>query len=289
MLPVKRPDPAPSRVKYRLERLWLTPGFRRLVRVWLPAGILAAIGFAIWSNPFVQAYGGAKLGEMRMALAARPELTIERVVLDGVSTSQEAAMRRALALDLPVSALDLDLAKLRETLLALEPVEAARLRFDGVSTLHVEIKERVPAALWRMGGALHLVDATGARIGRAASRAAHGDLPVLAGAGAEAAVEEALEILEVAAPLAGRIRGLVRIGARRWDLELDRGQVIRLPETGAREAMLRLLALDKAKDLLERDLSFVDLRDGARPVVRLRPEALDLMNALERKRNEDDV
>ena len=46
MLPVKTPrrDPAPSRLRYRLTRLWLRPGFRRLANFGLPmlAGLLAA-------------------------------------------------------------------------------------------------------------------------------------------------------------------------------------------------------------------------------------------------------
>ena len=46
MLPVKAPrrDPAPSRLRYRLNRLWLRPGFRRLVNFGLPmlAGVAAA-------------------------------------------------------------------------------------------------------------------------------------------------------------------------------------------------------------------------------------------------------
>ena len=47
VLPVRAPrrDPAPSRLRYRLTRLWLRPGFRRLVNFGLPtlAGVLAAV------------------------------------------------------------------------------------------------------------------------------------------------------------------------------------------------------------------------------------------------------
>ena len=46
MLPVKAPrrDPAPSRLRYKLNRLWLRPGFRRLVNFGVPmlAGVAAA-------------------------------------------------------------------------------------------------------------------------------------------------------------------------------------------------------------------------------------------------------
>ena len=44
---VNRPDPAPSRLKYRLERLMLTPMFRLALRVGIPAVI--GFGAASWS------------------------------------------------------------------------------------------------------------------------------------------------------------------------------------------------------------------------------------------------
>ena len=42
------------------------------------------------------------------------------------------------------------------------------------------------------------------------------------------------------------LRGLVRVGDRRWDLVLDRNQKIMLPEQNAPAALERLIALDKA-------------------------------------------
>ncbi len=41
-----RPDPAPSRLKYRMERLMLTPLFRLLLRFGLPC--LLTFGVASW-------------------------------------------------------------------------------------------------------------------------------------------------------------------------------------------------------------------------------------------------
>ena len=39
-------DPAPSKWAYRWERLWLRPGFRKLVRVFAPMGLACALGIA---------------------------------------------------------------------------------------------------------------------------------------------------------------------------------------------------------------------------------------------------
>jgi len=106
------------------------------------------------------------------------------------------------------------------------------------------------------------------------------DLPLLAGAGAREHVREALALMDAALPLGDRLRGLVRVGARRWDLVLDRNQRIRLPEQGAMQALERVLALDQAQDLLARDLLFVDMRNPNRPVLNVSPGALETLRAI---------
>ena len=45
------------------------------------------------------------------------------------------------------------------------------------------------------------------------------------------------------------------MGERRWDVVLDRDQRILLPETGPVPALERVIALDKAEHLLDRDIT----------------------------------
>ncbi len=289
MLPVRRPDPAPTRLKYRLERLWLTPSFRRFIRTGLPLMLVTTAALGLATDVDVRHWVVAKSGEVRAAVAARPELTISRIEIRGASSDLAARVAAVLAMELPVSALDLDLHDLRDQVVALEPVLTARVRVAEANTLAVQVVERVPVAIWRMPDGLSLVDGTGARVDTIAARADRADLPVMAGSGAEDAVEEGLAILRIAKPLAQRVRGLVRIGERRWDLVLDRDQVIQLPEDRPAAALMRVLGLDDAKQLLERDLVVVDLRDGARPVVRLSAPALDEFNAQKSASDEEET
>ena len=90
-----------------------------------------------------------------------------------------------------------------------------------------------------------------------------------------AAVAEARAIYAAALPLAGRMRGLIRRGERRWDVVLDRDQVIQLPEQGAVAALERVIALDEAEDMLGRDLAVIDMRIPGRPTLRMAPGAVD--------------
>ena len=96
---------------------------------------------------------------------------------------------------------------------------------------------------------------------------------MLAGDGADGATPEALAILDAAGPILARLRGLVRVGDRRWDMVLDRDQRIQLPAENPVAALERLLALDQADALLTRDILTIDLRQEKRPVLRLAPFA----------------
>ena len=98
---------------------------------------------------------------------------------------------------------------------------------------------------------------------------------MIAGDGADVAIDEAMAILDAASPIAGRVRGLVRVGERRWDLVLDRAQRILLPSENPAAAVERLLALDQSEKLLDRDVAAIDFRNQDRPVLRLAPFALN--------------
>jgi cell division protein FtsQ len=144
----------------------------------------------------------------------------------------------------------------------------------------VTVTERRPAVLWRTAQGLEMLDATGHRVATLLDRSKRADLPVIAGEGASLNVPEALAILAAAQPVLPRVRGLVRVGERRWDMVLDRGQVIRLPETGAVEAVERTMAIDAAEEMLARDVAVVDLRNPERPTLQLGAGALAAMTTM---------
>jgi cell division protein FtsQ len=175
---------------------------------------------------------------------------------------------------LPASSFALNLDGLRGKIAGLDAVARVDLRVQR-GVLLVEVAERVPAVLWRHATGVELLDATGHRIATLIGRDMRPDLALIAGAGAEREVPEALAILAAAAPILPRARGLVRIGERRWDLVLDRDQRILLPESGAVAAVERVLALQRAEDLLARDFTVLDMRLAARPTLRLSAHAQD--------------
>ena len=291
MQPVNVPprrDPAPSRLAYRAHRIWLRPMVRRFVKKGLP--LLAVLGIVGWW--FAQADNremlSDKIAAIRSDIENRPEFMVNLMAIDGASDSISVDIREIVPLDFPVSSFSLDLEGIRDRIAELDAVRSVDVRIRTGGVLQVEITERRPAAVWRVGRDLELLDAEGHRVAVIASRLERPDLPLLAGAGAEKAVPEALALLKAAAPVAKRVRGLVRIGERRWDLVLDRGQRILLPEAGAPSALEQAMALEQAQDVLARDIVVFDMRIPARPTLRLAPQALEDLRPVKTNSHGDD-
>lgn len=270
-----RHDPAPSLWAYRMQRIMLTPSLRRLIRTGLPT--LAVIGLCglYLSSETRRAVIVQSFTDLREKFEHRPEFMVTLASVEGCSPDLAEAVRTRLGLNLPQSSFDLDLETARLRIEELDAIKSAELRVRSGGVLQVLVTERQPVAVWRTDDGLTLVDDTGHRVASLVSRTDRPDLPLIAGQGADAATAEALEILAAAEPIASRIRGLVRMGERRWDIVLDRDQRILLPEKDAVRALERLLALDHAQDIMNRDLLAVDLRLGNRPTLRLTPFALN--------------
>lgn len=273
--PGLRRDPAPSRWAYRMQRLWLTPLFRVAFRIGLPIFLIALFAGLYLRDDARRAQLTGVFTGMVDKFQARPEFRVSLVSVEGAAPELADAIRARLQLNLPQSSFDLDLDAARQRIEALDAVATAELRVRSGGVLEVSITERVPALVWRDGDRIEMLDANGARVAGLAARSDRSDLPLIAGEGADRAAAEALELFSISSGIMPRVRGLIRVGDRRWDLMLDRNQKIMLPEQNAPAALERLIALDKAEDLLARDILTVDLRNEQRPVLRLAPGALN--------------
>lgn len=281
-----RKDPAPSRLAYRLNRMMLRPLVRRLVHVGLPA-FLAALVAGIWlSDDTRRANLTGGIDAIVDRIQHREAFMVKMMTIEGASPVVDKGLRAMLPVDLPASSFEIDLEKLRERVLKLDAVEAVDLRIKPGGILSAVVTERVPAVLWRHARGVEILDKTGHRVASVTARDIRGDLPIISGEGAARAAAEALALIDAAGPILPRLRGLERMGERRWDVVLDRGQRIKLPEAGALQALERAIALDHGQHMLERDITVVDLRKQQRPVVRL---GLEAQNAIRRARGQPEL
>lgn len=270
-------DPAPSRMSYRFQRLWLTPLFRNLLRIGMPVFVVAFTLLAVFSDESRRDAANLKFTEFRRSIEERPEFMVNLMAIDGASEELAQDVREVVSIDFPLSSFDFDLEQVQNQVADLSAVAQVNVRIRPGGILQIEIVERIPVVVWRSRHAIEMLDADGNRVAGLIARAQRPDLPLLAGAGADLAVREALALLTAAAPIEGRVRGLIRRGERRWDLILDRDQSILLPADKPVAALERVMALNTVKDMLGRDLLAIDMRLKNRPTLRMASEAAEDM------------
>lgn len=272
-----RRDPAPTLWSYRYQRLMLTPGYRRLVRVGLPAAAVLLVAGAWFASPGNRAMLAAQVEAVKDAIQERPEFMIQDIEVAGADRALTVAILGIAEFDVPVSSFDIDLEALRARVTELTAVRSAEVGVEPGGVLRIAVEQREPVAVWRYADGLRLIDAEGVMTGMIASRSDRADLPLIAGDGARDAIDEALALFAAAEPVKDRVRGLVRMGERRWDMVLDGDLRILLPAQGAVASLERVLALHDAQELLDRDLAVVDMRLGQRPTLRLNQPALNVL------------
>ena len=134
--------------------------------------------------------------------------------------------------------------------------------------LQIGIKEREAFALWQKDGQVFVIADDGTVLEPYVSPRLI-ELPLVVGRGAETRAKEFLALLDRYPALRAFVRATVLVGERRWNLRLNNGIDVRLPETDIAPALERLVALDKEKNLITRDIVAIDLRLPDRVTVRL--------------------
>jgi cell division protein FtsQ len=252
----------------------LTPGIRFALRFGIPFALVFAVTSAYLSDPVRRDAIVQAALDLRTSIEERPEFMVADLAIRGAGASLAEDIREVVPIDFPVSSFDLDIGAIHSIVAGLDPVKSATVRIRPGGVLEIDVVERLPAVIWRSRDGLAMLDENGAHIDTLASRLERADLPVIAGEGGDKAVGEALALFAAAEPLGARLRGLVRIGERRWDVVLDRDQRIMLPVERPVAALERVIALSQAQDMLERDVAVVDMRLGSRPTLRMNPSAM---------------
>jgi cell division protein FtsQ len=230
-----------------------------------PVGQMAAAGFLFATVIYALIVGG-QIGRVGDALLVVLGFGVEEIQITGHKETSELAILEQLQGD--VSLVSFDLRDAQNRVEALPWVARASVRKYYPSTLIVEVEERTPFALWQRDGQVRVIDMTGTEI-VPLEESRFSKLPFMVGGGANAkAAEFFIEIL--AEPeIVEQLRAAVLVAGRRWDLHLDNGVTVKLPEKSVREALAQLVKLNAERQLLARDVVVVDLRLPDRITVRL--------------------
>lgn len=246
---------------------------RRLVLAGTVAALLVAgAGGTLWlARSSLAAAAEAALGARLAAAGKDLGFAVANVSVEGREREPRQAILDALGVARGTSILAVDLPAAKARLEALPWVRSAEIERLLPDTIFVRIAERRPLAIWQRQGKLVLVADDG-KIIPAARLEDFGALIVLVGDDAPGLGTSLLDMLATEPALYPHVAAAVRVGGRRWNIRLDSGIDVALPEENAESAWHRLAALDRSESLLGRNILAVDLRLPDRLVVRLPPE-----------------
>jgi cell division protein FtsQ len=225
-------------------------------------GLLIAMSFiaALFVGGYVS--GAFKsVGRGVDSLIADAGFGISAIRLSGNVHTQPSSVITALGFEPGQSIFGADIQSARGRLLALDWVADVQVRRQYPDSIAVAIVEKLPFALWQSTDGLYVVERSGRVITKTQASAFSG-LPMFIGDGAPALGAELVDAIAQHRAVVARVKAMQRVSERRWNLLLDDGVVVKLPETGWAKQLDELEHLIVDKGVLERDIKEIDLRSS---------------------------
>jgi cell division protein FtsQ len=133
--------------------------------------------------------------------------------------------------------------------------------------------------VWQHQGRFVLIDHAGNTVTDSDVASFATQVPLVVGLGAPAAAASLIDALSAYPLIMSRMVAAVRVGERRWNLRMNNGADVLLPEGAEAPALAKLKELQSTYSLLDRPLQEVDLRLPDRLVIRPQPVKTDSKDA----------
>jgi cell division protein FtsQ len=222
---------------------------------------LALLGAALLAALFVGGHVArsvARLNAISEAFVDDAGFGISQVHLAGNRRVPPDAILAALGFGLGQSIFTADIHAARQRLEKLDWVASADVQRHYPDDISVRIVEKLPFALWQSDAGVYVVERNG-KVITANGIGEFQRLPLLLGDGGSSAAD-IVDAVAQHRSLEARVRAYQRISQRRWNLILDDGVLVKLPELGWQKELDALEHLIVDKGILERDVSEIDLR-----------------------------
>lgn len=262
---LNRDEPAPRLIAF-VERLPRRAGFIATALL-----LAASTGLGIVKGGHLEAFI-ASVSDTRNALANSAGFRIASVAINGRKQLTQDEVLAIGGVNGRSSLLFLDAASVREKLKASAWISEATVLKLYPGQLRIDIVERMPFALWQRDGRLSVISDDGAVLeGYVTPRFLN--LPLVVGKGAETRAKDFLALLARYPQVKAVTRAAVFVGERRWNLRLNDGLDVRLPENDVGNALATLSNLDRDEHLFAKDIVAIDMRLPDRLVVQLSDDA----------------
>ena len=205
------------------------------------------------------------VGQAFDTVTAEAGFGISEIHIAGNRRTPYGQVLEVLAMKPGQSIFSADLWGARGRLSRLDWIASAEIHRRFPDAIFVTLVEKRPFALWQApadakGEApIYVVERNG-RLITSHDLEKFRHLPKLVGAGAPGAAADLVDAVAAHRAIAARIAAYSRISQRRWNLILDDGVVVQLPEIGWQKELDALEHLIIDGSILERDITQIDLR-----------------------------
>ena len=223
---------------------------------------LALVSFAALAALFASGAVGRAVhgvGNGVDSVVADAGFGISEIHLSGNSRVPPETILAALGMKPGESIFAAPLREARARILGLDWIASADVVRRYPDSIFVTVVEKRPFAIWQSPQGVAVVERGGGVITTLGVEK-FARLPKLVGPGAPEAAAELVDAVMAHRAVAARVALYEYVSQRRWNLRLNDGVVVKLPETGWKKELDALEHLIVDSGILERDVTEIDLR-----------------------------
>ncbi len=218
------------------------------------------------TNDGIFSRGKTSLVNIVMAKTVQMGFTVNKVFVANRKMLSKDKLLNALQLKLGQPILFYDMTAAKKRVERLGWVKHVSINRQLPDKIYIVIKERKPIAVWQHDNIFTLIDNDGELIGNQIS-GYHPNLKIIIGKNAPKNAAILINMLSKEPAINKVVTTAIYIGNRRWNLHLENGININLPEKKPLEAWHRLAKIEKQHGLFKKDVNVIDMRQQDKLII----------------------
>ena len=265
---LKSKDPAPSRLSYKINRLFYRLWFKTLlITVFTISSVLLVKKF-LYKNIDLNEEIKFLSEESSAFYKGLTELSISRVLVKGAHES----LKKEIIILVENAATEgfsvLKAQALREKIQELNKVEKAFVKFSTDGSVIVSVIERKEAVVFFNNDLYEVLDSNGIILSTKQNYQGLSGFPLIVGKDGSRKIKELLSLVSEIGSNKSEVLYYEWIGERRWDIHMKNDMVFKLPENNLSKGLELMCMFLNEKNKPLRPVVSVDLRNIDKPIIK---------------------
>ena len=267
---LKSNDPAPSRLYYKINRLFYRLWFRLvLIIVFLVVSILVSKKF-LFKDIDLNAEIRFLSEESSAIYKGLTELSITRIFVKGAQASLKNEIITLIETAATEGFSALKAQALREKIEDIRKVKKAFVKFSSDGLVIVNVIERKEAVVFFNNDLYEVLDSNGAILSIKQNYEGLSSFPLLVGKDASKNINALLALVNEIGSYQSEVLYYEWVGERRWDIHMKSNLVFKLPENNLNKGLDLMRMFLRETNKLSKTVVSVDLRNIDKPIIKFR-------------------